>query len=133
MKRYKGLMIALICAASILGIAIIGFVGTLIYAQFSITSYEPYETAQTDTLYLETYVTEIQVEQDDRSPVTFIGFEVFSKDTDKSIYKSEPVCRALDFKGINFAESSNDIIVKSGDVGNIHFKQTKENIWELAE
>lgn len=115
-------------------VALLGFVGIIIHTNLSINSYIPEKTIiQRDTIYLETYVTEVQVDQDERNIVEFVGFEVFSKDADQSVYKSDAVCRAYDFKGIEFLKNSNDIVVKSGDIGSIHFKQTAENVWERIE
>ena len=134
MKRFNGLTITLICLGCVFLVALLGFVGIIIHTHLSINSYIPEKTIiQHDTIYLETYVTEVQVDQDERNIVEFVGFEVFSKDTNQSIYKSGAVCRAYDFKGIEFLKNSNDIVVKSGDIGSIHFKQTAENVWERIE
>ena len=133
MKRFNGLTITLICLGCVFLVALLGFVGIIIHTHLSINSHIPEKPSSNTTLYIETYVTEVQVDQDERNIVEFVGFEVFSKDTNQSIYKSDAVCRAYDFKGIEFLKNSNDIVVKSGDIGSIHFKQTAENVWERIE
>lgn len=67
----------------------------------------------------------------------FIVFTVYSYDKNNIIFdsyndKEQYIWRLSDFKSIEFAKDSLDIIVESGDMGTSHFRFDK-NYWYLEE
>ena len=78
------------------------------------------------------YVTDLAVFGDEDT-INYVGFEVYDKKTDKLLFKSDPVCRAWDYKEFYIEKNTNDIVVCSGDVGNIYYEQVGETRWQKVE
>ncbi len=83
---------------------------------------------ENQALRVETDSTEVEIMGDDT--ITYVIFKVYDKKTDELLFESEPICRIWDFKDIYFKENTNDIIIRSGDVGPIFYSQISENHWQ---
>lgn len=83
---------------------------------------------ENDEVYLKVYTAEDEI--DEKESISKIGFEVFDKSNNESIFKSKLICRAYDFKEIKFVNDSNDIIIESEDIGTVYFQRTSYNSWK---
>lgn len=130
----------------IVGLSIIVFcvvmVHTVFYSYLFLNHFNILKTKDANAEYYSNYFVEKDgfilktkvIESDD---ITSVSFMVYSSDENSLVFDSyneenHYIWRLIDFGGIEFAEDSLDIIVKSGDEGTFHFL-FDENNWYLEE
>ena len=124
-------IVVVIVIALLIGVGV--FIGGMIEFHYSSLGHNKDQLwIENEEIKVTDYVTDLAIFGDEDT-MNYVGFEVYDKKTDKLLFKSDPVCRAWDYKEFYIEKNTNDIVVCSGDVGNIYYEQVSETEWRKVE
>lgn len=124
-KKGLGLVLAII---SIITIIVFWYLyNPIFYAHDAIIKQSHLFETQSLTSFDNKYVLETYLIEDNTG--AYASFFVRASDNEDKIYSCNEKYRTMDLKSISWDDSTLDILVKSGDVGNVSYKFTN-NTWE---